>query len=235
MMLLFLANLGSLMADVFRILYKRLCCCFIDGRKPSSSTPIPSTSNQKSPKVSSPSRVSSKSISLSIRSTPGRSTLSDLSGGKKSAALQELVKKTAPLPAMTDSLFITLAGSNSIFAKALRVRKESRNVRIPVWLILVIFALYLVIGAIIFAYWENWTFLDAMYFVFVTISTIGFGDLLPGLNDPHPMHRLYKLIASIVYMVLGLAIVAMCFDLIQSEVKRRSKKLARRIGLISSL
>ncbi|KAM7540339.1 hypothetical protein Aperf_G00000025284 [Anoplocephala perfoliata] len=234
MMLLFLANLGSLMADVFRILYKRLCCCFIKHRKPSSSIPTPSTSNQRSPNINSPRKVPVKSLPLTIRSTPGRSTLGGPPGGK-SSVLQELVKKTSPFPGITDSLFITLAGRNSVFAKALLARKESRSVRIPIWLILVIFAFYLIIGAIIFAYWEKWTFLDAMYFVFVTISTIGFGDMLPGLNDPHSTHRLYKFIASNVYLVLGLAIVVMCFDLMQSEVKRRSKKLARRIGLISSL
>ncbi len=42
MMLLFLANLGSLMADVFRIAYKKLCCCCQSDKKLDSPEPTPS-------------------------------------------------------------------------------------------------------------------------------------------------------------------------------------------------
>ncbi|VDD83069.1 unnamed protein product [Mesocestoides corti] len=173
MMLLFLANLGSLMADVFRIAYKKICCRFARDRKQESEKGDP--------------------------------------------------------PTWGHGEFVHNPGWT------LRVRKESRSVRIPVWLILCSFFLYLFMGAMIFAYWENWTFLDAMYFVFVTVSTIGFGDMLPGMDDAHPVHRTNKFISALVYLLFGLAMVAMCFDLIQLEVKRKSKRLARRIGLISSM
>ncbi|KAF9365831.1 hypothetical protein BGX34_008042 [Mortierella sp. NVP85] len=39
--------------------------------------------------------------------------------------------------------------------------------------------LYLAIGALVFIYLERWTFLDALFFVMVTITTIGFGDHAP--------------------------------------------------------
>ncbi|XP_026684902.1 outward-rectifier potassium channel TOK1-like, partial [Diaphorina citri] len=39
---------------------------------------------------------------------------------------------------------------------------------------------YICIGAGVFAAWEEWSFLDGAYFCFVTLSTIGFGDLVPG-------------------------------------------------------
>ncbi|CAO3573333.1 unnamed protein product [Mortierella alpina] len=38
---------------------------------------------------------------------------------------------------------------------------------------------YLAIGALIFIYLEDWTFLNALFFVMVTITTIGFGDVVP--------------------------------------------------------
>lgn len=240
MMLLFLANLGSLMADVFRMLYKSLCCCFISDKKRDSPAPIHSTACAAVRGPNKPSANCSNSP-LALRDIPGRVAFNgspntpQRGGRKKTSALQELVRKTAPLPGITESLFITLAGSNSVFTKALQARKESRNVRVPVWLILCLFTLYMILGALVFAYWEQWTFLDAMYFVFVTVSTIGFGDMLPGIDDPHPVHRMNKFIAANVYLLLGLAMVAMCFDLMQLEVKRSSKRLARRIGLISSM
>jgi hypothetical protein len=39
---------------------------------------------------------------------------------------------------------------------------------------------YICLGAAVFAAWEEWSFLDGAYFCFVTLSTIGFGDLVPG-------------------------------------------------------
>ncbi|KAM3180639.1 hypothetical protein ACTXT7_015901, partial [Hymenolepis weldensis] len=186
-------------------------------QKPSSSAPTLSTSNQRSPNLSNPEKLCTGGSALLIRSNPGRS--------QKKSALQELVNQTAaPLPGVSESIFITLAGSHSIFARAIRARRESRNVQVPLWVIFILFALYLILGGMIFAYWEQWTFLNAMYFVFVTVSTIGFGDILPGLNDDHPTHSNF-------YLLLGLAMVAMCFDLMQLELKRRSKKFARKIGL----
>nr|CDS26041.2 potassium channel subfamily K 8 [Hymenolepis microstoma] len=122
MMLLFLTNLGSLMADVFRILYKRLCCCCIKKRKPSLSAPTDSTSVQRSLNSSSHGKQSITSQASLIRPTPGRS--------QKASVLHELVNRTAaPLPGVTESIFVSLAGPHSIFARAIQARKESRNVQ----------------------------------------------------------------------------------------------------------
>ena len=35
-------------------------------------------------------------------------------------------------------------------------------------------------AAVIFAFVENWAYTDAVYFIFITLSTIGFGDFVPG-------------------------------------------------------
>ncbi|KAG0274984.1 hypothetical protein BGZ96_003999, partial [Linnemannia gamsii] len=39
--------------------------------------------------------------------------------------------------------------------------------------------IYMAVGALVCIYLEKWTFLDAMFFVMVTITTIGFGDKAP--------------------------------------------------------
>ncbi|KAL7063277.1 hypothetical protein AAHC03_01739 [Spirometra sp. Aus1] len=253
LMLLFLANLGSLMADFFRLGYFHLCRCGRDkggqvpAQKPLPKTPLAKATQAERTRHASAGQVDGKSrqgrkttimasaalragsSSPALRDRPGRTHMTP----PATRALHHLVQKPS-LPGITDSLFVSLMGTNSIFARAARARQRSRTVRVPILITLFIFFVYLFTGAVIFSHWENWSFTDATYFVFVTISTIGFGDLIPGMEDFDFGRQTQKFLAAITYLLLGLALVCMCFDLMQRELKRKSKKLAQRIGLLDS-
>ncbi len=62
---------------------------------------------------------------------------------------------------------------------------------------------YIFMGALLFGVWEEWEPLEASYFCFVTISTIGFGDLVPGSANFESTEDQYKMIFSAVYMLFG--------------------------------
>ncbi|KAL3270710.1 hypothetical protein HHI36_021238 [Cryptolaemus montrouzieri] len=86
-------------------------------------------------------------------------------------------------------------------------------VRVPVTLCVVIVLAYICSGAVLFSRLENWSLLEGSYFCFTSLGTIGFGDLLPGQNSEE-----ITLCACSAYILTGMALVAMCFSLVQDEV-----------------
>lgn len=57
---------------------------------------------------------------------------------------------------------------------------EEKPVNVPISLTLCMMFIYILIGATVFCMWENPDYIKWSYFCFVTLSTIGFGDIVPG-------------------------------------------------------
>ena len=55
------------------------------------------------------------------------------------------------------------------------------DIAIPVSVTIIIMAVYIFGGAAVFCKWEeNWDIVTSVYFTWVTLTTIGFGDYTPG-------------------------------------------------------
>ncbi|XP_008509806.2 potassium channel subfamily K member 6 [Equus przewalskii] len=68
----------------------------------------------------------------------------------------------------------------------------------------VVVALCFLVPAAVFAHLEEtWSFLDAFYFCFISLSTIGLGDYVPGEAPGQPHRALYKVLVT-AYLFLGL-------------------------------
>ncbi|VDP99996.1 unnamed protein product [Trichobilharzia regenti] len=57
---------------------------------------------------------------------------------------------------------------------------DGSKMHVPLTVSVIVLSVYTLIGAAIFPRWEDWSMANAAYFSFITISTIGFGDLVPG-------------------------------------------------------
>ena len=87
-------------------------------------------------------------------------------------------------------------------------------------------------GALMFSLWEpDWTYLIGSYFCFITLSTIGFGDYVPGTSINN-WDSQEKLVLVALYLLFGLALCAMCFDLMQEEARNKVRYIGKKIGLI---
>ena len=57
------------------------------------------------------------------------------------------------------------------------------EVHVPLYVSLLVLIGYVLLGALLFGLWEpEWDVLVGSYFCFVTLSTIGFGDVVPGTS-----------------------------------------------------
>lgn len=98
--------------------------------------------------------------------------------------------------------------------------------QVPIIVIVSILTIYVCIGSAIFSIWENWSFIDGAYFCFVTISTIGFADLVPRKTFQGPN---LQLLACCTYLIVGLILVTMSFTLIESQLMWKCKRMAMKL------
>ncbi|XP_050091926.1 TWiK family of potassium channels protein 18 isoform X1 [Anopheles aquasalis] len=89
---------------------------------------------------------------------------------------------------------------------------------VPISICVMILICYVTFGAVLFHKIQPWGVLESLYFCFTSLGTIGFGDLMPKGN-------LAQYTAS-AYIIIGMAVVAMCFSLIQTELIIWLKKFA---------
>ena len=104
------------------------------------------------------------------------------------------------------------------------------QVIVPSTTCLWVIAVYLLIGTILFAEWEHWNYLDSVYFCVISLTKIGLGDLVPGTSDHESTMHEVKLVVNFVYILLGMAIVAMCYYLLKEEVSDKLSKLNSKIN-----
>ncbi|XP_053600113.1 TWiK family of potassium channels protein 7 isoform X2 [Plodia interpunctella] len=77
---------------------------------------------------------------------------------------------------------------------------------------------YLSAGAGLFKMWEDdWSFYDGFYFCFITMTTIGFGDLVP--KRPK-----YMLLCTL-YILIGLALTSTIIELVRRQYARSWQQL----------
>jgi hypothetical protein len=86
---------------------------------------------------------------------------------------------------------------------------------------------YICFGAVLFSEWEGWDFLDSSYFCFISLSTIGFGDIVPGDRVTKSQEIEISFIFCSMYLMLGMALIAMCFNLMQEEVVHKMRTCMR--------
>ncbi|KAG0411251.1 hypothetical protein HPB47_011627 [Ixodes persulcatus] len=202
LMLLYLTNIGDILAKAFRYVYGKLCTCR-PAQHPQRRRrqPLPLHNHlQRNAAVE----------NYRVHHIVGHNSV-DLQDGK----LRD------------DPVRVESLADDDVYEGGAKPR-----VSVPITLCFVIMIGYISGGAVIFSLWEGWEFLDGSYFCFVTLSTIGFGDLVPGDTVVSDSGSQEKLVICSLYLLVGMALIAMCFNLMQEEVIYKVRNCGKRIGII---
>lgn len=97
---------------------------------------------------------------------------------------------------------------------------------VPLLVVVAILIIYMCGGAAWMASVEGWDFGTGIYFMFITLTTIGFGDVLP-MN--HYADNTF--IPCLFFTLFGLAIMSMCIALVQVKVLRGYQFITMKLGL----
>ena len=114
-------------------------------------------------------------------------------------------------------MMIPLKHASMVLAQSpIPIETDETKFKLPPIIAILIACLYIFIGVIIYTTFEDWSFLDAFYFTFISLSTIGFGDIVP--------HHPKFFIASSVYMLFGLSLVAMVINVVMENLNATINK-----------
>ena len=92
-------------------------------------------------------------------------------------------------------------------------------------------------GAAAFSKYEGWTYFDSIYYCFVTLTTIGFGDMVALQQDNALTDKPEYVAFVLIFILFGLAIVAACLNLLvlrlvtlNTEDERRDEAAAVKVN-----
>jgi len=198
--LLYLSNIGNILATSFKWTYSRICKCELKKRKRYKE------------------RYRVQALTQQIH--PGMIKITNEKS--KQGSVSE-----------TESFSMCSVAEENLF-------DSTNQVAVPITLSLTVMISYICGGAILFGEWEGWNFLDGFYFCFITLSTIGFGDILPGdaVDQDDTEAKIgglinVQFIFCSLYILLGMAVIAMCFNLMQEKVVKAVVALGQKIGIVN--
>ncbi|XP_045128906.1 TWiK family of potassium channels protein 7-like isoform X1 [Portunus trituberculatus] len=111
----------------------------------------------------------------------------------------------------------------------------STKMNVPITVNMCVIAAYLMMGGALFSWWENWDSITAIYFSFITLTTIGFGDYVPGksfLALHGSASATLKMLVTVFYCLFGMALVSMCISLMQEQLVQKTRWLLTEIGIM---
>ena len=93
-----------------------------------------------------------------------------------------------------------------------RLQRPHMHVMFSFLCALAVFVLFFLVPTGIYSHIEAWSYLDAFYYCFISLSTVGLGDYVPGDSEAQSHRHLYK-ICSIMYLIVGVMVMVWLLEI----------------------
>lgn len=93
---------------------------------------------------------------------------------------------------------------------------------LPISVATLLLVSYMLLGTFCYRILEEWPLLDSFYYMFISMSTIGFGDLVP----TNPIYMM----VSMIYLIFGLALTSMFINVVQIKLSDHFKHASAKVG-----
>ena len=87
-------------------------------------------------------------------------------------------------------------------------------------------------GAAIFSYYEPWDYFESIYYCFVTLTTIGFGDRVALQNSREETFGIFYISLSMIFIFIGLTLASSFLNLLvlrMMEIRNKTLKPKERL------
>ncbi|XP_054738706.1 potassium channel subfamily K member 15 isoform X2 [Anastrepha obliqua] len=216
--LLYLSNIGDVLAKSFKWIYSKVCLCRI----------CPGVARRRI--IRERRKIRQLAMSKALQDMESRYASNSSSADSRSSNSSSgsyYSEETESSTQSMSALEIFEEENDSDIEREIRMNTD--EITVPLMVCVVIMISYILAGAILFSRWESWGYLDGSYFCFISLSSIGFGDLVPGERvitaDKDKVEVSFILCA--VYLLLGMALIAMCFNLMQEQVIHNVRAIKR--------
>jgi len=232
--LLTITNLGSFMATAFRFIYRNICCglCCVCC---SGYDDVNTTDDENNIEKDETKAEKTDTVKVVLPEPVIKSTFAVV--GRRSRGRAEADRMYSKRQHLRRNRSGISQHQRHVIPFRDRLRRaldtdDLKTVTVPIYISLLLITGYIALGALLFTVWEtDWDYLIGCYFCFVTLSTIGFGDYVPG-TSLNAWASQEKLVLCALYLLFGLSLIAMCFDLMQEQARSQFQSLGRRLGIL---
>ncbi|XP_052739237.1 TWiK family of potassium channels protein 12-like [Bicyclus anynana] len=214
--LVYLSSVGSLLSKMARSVFSRaLCCCLCSNCGYCCYDERRMAEKERRMKLK---RQQEENLSQNTSKTPTEECYVLKTDSQRDSSMSE-----RPTISTAKDDVISWPDTDS------KLSMHGLSILAPVFLCLAAIFIYISLGAIVLFNLDNMSIVDGFYFCFMALSTIGFGNIIPGMSYTTINGVRYYTINSTVlwfcsaYTLTGLALTAMCFGVIHDEIIYRIK------------
>lgn len=108
---------------------------------------------------------------------------------------------------------------------------KKKKILVPSTACIWVLFFYIILGSLMFTYLDDWEFLNSMYFCVTSLCKIGMGDYVPETSTKATLPAILrsgkntKLIINFVYILFGMGLVAMCYELMREAIRNKIREV----------